>query len=191
MWCYMLHYVFIMSFNIYVNSRGTVTQHLSCMYYTCVYLCVSLLVALDCIGQVYQLDVTNQEHITTYSIDKSLEVSWNIACTCVCAGSNVYCYPQFHFCNLQCIYTCTLLCQCNMPAFQCMEVHTSMQFGWGWAYNQITIEAVSLPFIQVLIQNCTWPRSQIWSLGARLEESGLLVASFPRSTLQCMEKRGI
>ena len=65
--------------------EGTVTQHLSCMYYTCVYLCVSLLVALDCIGQVYQLDVTNQEHITTYSIDKSLEVSWNIACTCVCA----------------------------------------------------------------------------------------------------------
>ena len=85
MWCCMLHYVFIMSFDIYVNSRGTVTQHLSCMYYTCVYLCVSLLVALDCIGQVYQLDVTNQEHITTYSIDKSLEVSWNIACTCVCA----------------------------------------------------------------------------------------------------------
>ena len=104
MWCCMFHYVFIMSFDIYVNSRGTVTQHLSCMYYTCVYLCVSLLVALDCIGQVYQLDVTNQEHITTYSIDKSLEVSWNIACTCVCAGSNVYCYPQFHFCNLQCIY---------------------------------------------------------------------------------------
>ena len=106
MWCCMLHYVFIMSFDIYVNSRGTVTQHLSCMYYICVYLCVSLLVALDCIGQVYQLDVTNQEHITTYSIDKSLEVSWNIACICVCAGSNVYCYPQFHFCNLQCTCIC-------------------------------------------------------------------------------------
>ena len=50
-----------------------------------------LSVALDCIGQVYKLDLTDQEHITTYGIGKSLEVGGIHTCTCTCTELELTC----------------------------------------------------------------------------------------------------
>ena len=45
------------------------------MHVMCFSLRVLFSVALDCISQVYQLDVENRDHVAAYGIDKSLEVS--------------------------------------------------------------------------------------------------------------------